>query len=198
MPNPTSSTSSRLAMAQWIVNVEARRDKAGRLRVYMLPKGDGGGTYEIAGINDKYHPEIAAKLRTYLDWNKFAEAEALAVEHIAQCTDVVATWCREPGIEFFLRDCAFNRGARGAAMILQGALNVARDGRVGPVTRKALAVFTPPKRPSYTVRLLSFLRAERERYERRVAPPEGDRAKFWRGLVNRWDAAHAEALRWNA
>ena len=42
-------------MAKAIVEFEARRDAKGRLAVYALPAGDGGGRYEVAGINDRYH-----------------------------------------------------------------------------------------------------------------------------------------------
>ena len=42
--------------------------------------------------------------------------------------------------------------------------------------------------------LLTALRKAREGYERRIAPPVGARAKFWKGLQNRWNAAHAFAL----
>ena len=52
----------RRAMAKAIVDFEARRDARGRLAVYRLPAGDGGGSYEVAGINDRYHPTEAAHL----------------------------------------------------------------------------------------------------------------------------------------
>jgi len=42
-------------MAADIINFEARRDKRnGHLVVYNLPKNDGGGRYEVAGINERY------------------------------------------------------------------------------------------------------------------------------------------------
>ena len=43
--------------ARRIVDYEARRDAEGHLKVYHLPSGDGGGEREVAGINDRYHPE---------------------------------------------------------------------------------------------------------------------------------------------
>ena len=39
-------------MAAAIVNFEARRDSKGHLKVYNLPPEDGGGRYEVAGINN--------------------------------------------------------------------------------------------------------------------------------------------------
>jgi hypothetical protein len=46
-------------MATAIVDFEARRDRNGHLKVYKLPAGDGGGTYEVAGINECYNKNTA-------------------------------------------------------------------------------------------------------------------------------------------
>ena len=169
----------RRKMAASIVQFEGRRDKEGHLRVYILPAGDGGGRYEVAGINDRYHPQEAARLRALIDAGRSDEAEAYATEVIAAYTDVVAKWTNVPGIEAYLRDCAFNRGPGGAAKILQIALGVKVDGGVGPETLGAMR--EAEKNPA---KLFAKLRAAREQYELRVA---GRREKFWKGLVNRWD-----------
>jgi hypothetical protein len=58
-----STTEDRRSIAGHIINWEARRDSKGRLTVYILPEGDGGGKYEVAGINERYHPKKAAELR---------------------------------------------------------------------------------------------------------------------------------------
>jgi hypothetical protein len=181
-PTPTDAaarTALRKKMAESIVKFEGRRDPQGHLRVYILPPGDGGGRYEVAGINDRYHPQEAAKLRQLIDAGRFDEAEDYAAEVIADYTDVVAKWTTVPSIEAYLRDCAFNRGRGGAAKILQIALGVKVDGGVGPETLGALR--QAEKNPA---KLLAALRAAREQYELRVA---GRREKFWKGLVNRWD-----------
>ena len=180
-PAETSEARAELRkkMAESIVQFEGRRDEKGHLRVYILPAGDGGGRYEVAGINDRYHPQEAAKLRALIDAGHCDEAEDYAAEVIAEYTDVVAKWTTVPAIESYLRDCAFNRGPGGAAKILQIALGVHVDGGVGPETLAALR--EAEKNPT---KLLLALRAARERYELRVA---GRREKFWKGLVNRWD-----------
>lgn len=178
-------------IGEWIVNVEARRDKQGRLRVYTLPSGDGGGKYEIAGINDRYHPHAASLLREFIRAGKHACAEAFAVDYILRYTDLVTRWHPFIGIEAFLRDCAFNRGPGGAAKILQIALGFQGrdvDGDVGPKTRAAAAAQIHDPRV-----FIASLRRARETYELRIAPPTGARAKFWRGLVTRWDKALAFA-----
>jgi hypothetical protein len=182
---PVSNPEVRKKIADSILNFEARRDANGHLRVYNLPPSDGGGRYEVAGINERYDPEEAAKLRDLVDAGRYDEAERDAAEYIAQYTDVVSKWTPVPSIEAYLRDCTFNRGPGGAAKILQMALGVKVDGGVGPETLAALR-----KAEKDPARLLAVLRVARERYELRVA---GRRPEFWKGLVNRWDKSLAFA-----
>lgn len=179
-----STQAERLEMADFILKSEARRDKMGRLKVYPLPKADGGGTFEIAGINDRYHPKAANYLKSLLDNNKHAAAENYIKKYLVEYTDIVKAWTEEPAIEAFLRDTAFNRGPKGALRILQIALQLADDGKFGPITKAAIA-----KSLKNISELLDSLRVARETYEIRVAPPVGARAKFWNGLKNRWDNA---------
>ena len=169
----------RAKMAKSIVDFEARRDRQGHLTVYNLPAGDGGGRYEVAGINERYHPQEAAKLRDLINAGRHEEAENYAAEVIAKCTDVVSKWTTVPAIEAYLRDCVFNRGPGGAAKILQMALGVNVDGGVGPETLGSIR-----KAEKDPTKLLAALRVARERYELKVA---GRREIFWHGLVNRWD-----------
>jgi hypothetical protein len=172
----------RIDMAKFILNSEARRDKQGNLNVYSLPAADGGGSYEVAGINDRYHPEAARKLKSLIQEGKQWEAEEYAKAYLMDYTDVAANWTRNPAIEAFLRDSVFNRGAKGALRILQIALGVPDDGKFGPITQSAMSKHTPSE-------LLDKLRKARETYEIRIAPPVGARKQFWAGLQNRWDNA---------
>lgn len=185
-PMKTSTSQDRWSMVDFIANAEARRDKLGRLKLYKLPAADGGGAYEVAGINDRYHPEAAARLKELLDDGRYSEAEDAIRRYLLAYTDVVKGWTTDPAIEAYLRDTAFNRGPKGALRILQIALKVADDGKWGPKTKAALA--SAMKSPGA---LLQALRAARETYEIRVAPPVGARKKFWDGLVSRWDKALA-------
>jgi len=177
-------TSIRSKIAARLYSWEARLNKQGQLAVYKLPPADGGGTFEVAGINDRYHADKAWALREMLARGKYDAAERAAKAYIADCTQVVTLWTRVPAIEAYLRDCAWNRGAKGALRILQLALDVADDGKFGPVTKAAL-----DEAMEFPDRLLLRLRYFREVYERRVAPPVGARAQFWPGLQRRWDAA---------
>jgi hypothetical protein len=176
----------RLAMARVILDLEARRDAEGRIAVYRLPPGDGGGRYEVAGINERYHRAICDELVALIGAGRHAEAEARAAEHIADYTDKAAAWTHNPGVEFFLRDCVFNRGPGGAAWILQKAVGVETDSDVGPVTLAAAhAAEASPRQ------LVDRLRQSREAYERLR---RNEASRFWRGLANRWSQVHAKAL----
>ena len=172
--------------ARRIVDYEARRDAGGRLKVYHLPSGDGGGEREVAGINVRYHPEALDRIEKLIAEGRHEEAEDAAADHIRQYTDPVAMLSEVPAVQFALRDAAFNRGPAGAVKILQDALELPSDGIAGPRTKEALR--EAEKDPQ---KLLADLRAARERYERRT---RDESSKFWAGLSNRWDRQHADSL----
>jgi len=182
--------SRRLEMARLIVGLEERTDDRGRLVVYRLPTGDGGGGEEVAGINDKFHPDAFRALAGMVRRGEDEAARAYAAEVIAGYTDVVDRWLGEnghepdhyPDAELFLRDCIFNRGPVGAAKILQLAVGVIADGRVGPKTVAALDLALREGPDA----LIDRLRVARERYELQV---KGRRTNLWEGLVSRWDKA---------
>jgi hypothetical protein len=48
-----STPEERRRMAASILEFEARRDRQGRIEIYRLHPDDGGGKYEVAGINDR-------------------------------------------------------------------------------------------------------------------------------------------------
>jgi hypothetical protein len=181
-PQPGAAT-SRLQMAQWIVNQEARRDKQGRLKVYNLPANDGGGRFEVAGINERYDTAKCLQLVAMLNAGQYAAAEREAAQYIATQTDAAKKWTHLPAAELFLRDTIFNRGLGGATKILQMAL--------GGIPRSQIA--TAVSQAEQNPRLfIERLRAAREEYEWKVV---GRRANFVAGLTNRWNHARDEALR---
>jgi len=189
--------------AAYILDVEARRDSKGRLAVYSLPAGDGGGTFEVAGINDRYHPRVAKKLRRLIQAGDHNEAEVMATEYLERYTDAVDEWHSDEVIEGFLRSCAFNRGAGGAAWMFQYALKQAFypslykskiDRKVGPLTKRAAAKADADI-------LLPALYGARIIYERTAIPglkgARKETSRFWHGLFRRFtnDLAFAYSLR---
>ena len=149
----------------------------GRLRVSHNADGT-----EIAGVTSKNHPEVVRQLEAMVNAGDHAGAIRRAGDYIMSYTGSVTGWVsRGPGIEAFLRDCYFNRGPTGAAIILQRAGGVEEDGDVGDDTRHA----------AQSVDLVE-LRAARESYERTHLHRD-EQSDAWRGLVNRWNAMHALA-----
>jgi hypothetical protein len=181
-PQPGSAT-SRFQMAQWIVNQEARRDAQGRLKVYNLPANDGGGRFEVAGINERYDATKCLQLVAMLNAGQHAAAEREAAQYIASKTDAAANWTHLPAAELFLRDTIFNRGLGGAIKILQMALGVVARSQI------ATAVLQAEQNPRH---FIQSLRAAREQYEWKVV---GRRANLVAGLINRWNHVRDEALR---
>lgn len=115
------------------------------LRVARLPKADRGGKWEICGICDGIEPEVFNTINDLLDAGEREGAWKACLQYVCENTGAVAQWLAGfelPGVEFYLRDHAFNAGSRSAAKVLQRALNalghtLADDGIVGPATRAA-------------------------------------------------------------
>jgi hypothetical protein len=186
---------ARAKMATMMFDSEARKDGKGRVQIYELPPGDGGGSYEVAGINDRFHPEMAAKLAGLVRRGNHAEAERQAKAHYQKITDkagqVVAD--KGAGVEYVMRDIALNRGHGGALATLRLALG---NDDVSPGNqRAAYAPLTADEKrklaeasPEMLVRQLTMAR---KIYEDRFA---GARPQFREGLQNRWAKVEREAM----
>jgi lysozyme family protein len=186
-PRPVEPDELRRSMANAIVSFE---DAGARLKVSRL----NDGTFEIAGINSRYHEPEARALVTLVEAGKDAEARKRAGDYILQYTDVVREWTKNAGIEFFARDSFFNRGPKGSALIVQRAVGTAQDGIVGPATRAALV----EQEQADPAALLLRLRAARELHERSLnlagelngpGQKRDESWSSWRGMVNRWNKA---------
>jgi hypothetical protein len=197
-----TTAEKRQAMGKAIVEFEGRY-KDSKLQMYKLPAGDGGGEWECAGINSKYHPLECAKLRGLIEGGAHQEAEHEAARYIEEYTRRVLRFFpsppsaeANPAIEFVLRDTCFNRGAKGAATVLQLALGMHDvDGVVGPMTHREFSKQLDTPGPA---EVLKQLTAARETYERNKYSwkhnARDESSKFWKGLSNRWAKAHKTAL----
>ena len=160
------------------VDWEGRKDNQGNLAVYKLPSGDQGGSYEVAGINDRYHPE-AFKRISALPPQERAKA---AAEYIQGYTAPLVERLPQ-ALQPFTQDLAFNRGLGGATKYIQQGLNalgqkVAVDGGMGPKTLQAINQVEPRS----LMREASKAQLDDE-YRRASENPE--RKKFIGGLENR-------------
>lgn len=77
------------------------------------------------------------------------------------------------GTDYLYFDMAVNAGPRRAALLLQGALNVTADGRIGPITRLALREADP-------IKLISAFTAAKQAFYLSLHQP-----RFTRGWLNR-------------
>jgi hypothetical protein len=172
------SNNDLLNAAKTTVNWEGRRDKKGNLSVYALPAGDMGGDYEVAGINDRYHPEAFRKIAGL----PAQDRETAAAEYISQYTAPLVSQLPQ-AIRPFAQDLAFNRGMGGATKYLQEGLrslgqNVAVDGAIGPKTLSAIGSVSP--RDLMIAASQAQLNDEKAR-----ATADPRRRKFIVGLENR-------------
>jgi hypothetical protein len=164
--------------AKTTVNWEGRRDKKGNLSVYALPAGDMGGDYEVAGINDRYHPEAFRKIASL----PAQDRETAAAQYISQYTSPLVSQLPQ-AIQPFVQDLAFNRGMGGATKYLQEGLNslgvkVAVDGAIGPKTLAAIGSVNPKQ-------LMVAASKAQLNDERARAAADPRRKKFILGLENR-------------
>jgi hypothetical protein len=192
-PSPHVTDEMRRRMVHEIYKDEARRDDKGRLSIYKLPKGDGGGKYEVAGINERFHPVEAKQLADLIKAGRHSDAERGVQDFYMKYTNAVASWTNDAGLEYWLRSTAFNRGRKGAAMTLQMALGVDVDGAIGDQTKAAVRA----AEAGNMLGLFTNMRVARERYERKEAHRD-ETNKFWKGLVNRWNKELADAHAFHA
>ena len=173
-PQPSGELPLPLQTVEW----EGRKDKQGNLAVYKLPSGDMGGNYEVAGINDRYHPEAFQAISS-LPAQDRAKA---AAEYIQGYTAPLVERLPQT-LQPFTQDLAFNRGLGGATKYIQQGLNtlgqkVAVDGGLGPKTLAAINQVEPR----------ALMRAASQAQlddEYRMAERNPARKKFIQGLESR-------------
>jgi len=148
------------------------------VQVYKLPAGDMGGNFEVAGINDKYHPDAFKRISS-LPAQERAQA---AAQYVKEYTSPFVSKLPE-AVQPFAQDLAFNRGMGGATKYIQQGLNtlgqkVAVDGGLGPKTLQAVNQVNPKA----LMRAASQAQLEDEY---RMAQRNPARKKFINGLESR-------------
>jgi hypothetical protein len=160
------------------IDFEARKDRQGNVQVYKLPAGDMGGNFEVAGINDKYHPDAFKRISS-LPAQERAQA---AAQYVKEYTSPFVSKLPQ-AVQPFAQDLAFNRGLGGATKYIQQGLNtlgqkVAVDGGLGPKTLQAINQVEPKA----LMRAASQAQLEDEY---RMAQRNPARKKFIGGLESR-------------
>jgi hypothetical protein len=160
------------------IDFEARKDRQGNVQVYKLPAGDMGGNFEVAGINDKYHPDAFKRISS-LPAQERAQA---AAQYVKEYTSPFVSKLPQE-VQPFAQDLAFNRGMGGATKYIQQGLNalgqkVAVDGGLGPKTLQAINQVEPKA----LMRAASQAQLEDEY---RMAQRNPARKKFISGLESR-------------
>jgi lysozyme family protein len=160
------------------INWEARRDKQGNLAVYDIPSGDYGGTREVAGITDKYHPEAFKRISALPP----AQRERASADYVLEYTAPIANLVPEP-LKAQAVDLGFNRGPGGYTTLVQQGLNtlgipVKVDGAFGRETLDAMNQVDPEQ-------LINATEDAYLRKERAMAEADPNRAKLYQGIVNR-------------
>jgi len=166
---------------------EARRDSSGKLRVYQPPKGDGGGAFEVAGITARYQPREAARLRKLIEEGRHDEAEAEAKAFYAKRAAPFVKHTERKGLQLQLTDTVHHRGEGGLRSILRRATGTSE--------------MTTPE----MIRMLDAdpdaLRkfdAARRDYEAKVVDRgRSERAKFRKGLDNRFQRVYDLSIQMN-
>lgn len=168
--------------ADFIFNSEARRDKQGRLQVYVPPSGD-GGSFEVAGITARYQPKEAARLKALIDAGQVDQAEAEAKDFYRRRAAPFTRFTDNPGLQLQLADTVHHRGEGGLRRVLQRA--------VGADTKDyGELIGSLSKDPA----ALDRFNQARQDYEwEEVDRGRGSRKKFRKGLQNRFNKADAAA-----
>lgn len=175
-------------MYQFMLNHETLK---GHIKVNKLLKADGGGEWEVAGINLTYHPAEAHKLRQMIeDGASQEELRAEVFAYYKEITDdiarIVNPASNSQGIELFLRDAALNTGAGGAQSILRRALNAPANANLATATSDFIS------RHGNSA-LLSKLRNARANYYVGIATRKPHKQQFLRGWLNRTQNAFVAA-----
>lgn len=167
-----------------------------RVRINKLPSSDGGGSYEVLGINEKYHPVMASYLaglvQSGADDNLI---RSLAASYVEQYTDEVGMVFRGAGadsfgLEQFVRDMHFNGGPGGGSSVLARALGVRNGGY-----RSLAGALRTFLREHGEAELAKRLKDARDGYYKGIAARKPEKRVYLKGWLNRSAAMYKEALK---
>lgn len=169
--------------ADFIFNSEARRDAQGRLQVYTPPAGDGGGSFEVAGITARFQPKEAARLKSLIESGQVDQAEAEAKDFYRRRAAPFTSLTNNPGLQLQLADTVHHRGEGGLRRVLQRATG-SDEKDYGELIGRLAA----------DPAALDRFNEARQSYEwEEVDRGRAERKKFRKGLQDRFNRADAAA-----
>lgn len=178
---PINSSYDNFDPYEFTFNAEARFDRNGNLSVYNPPKNDGGGSFEVAGITERWQRADASRIRSLVQQGKFAQAKTESKRYYKKISDPFTKHTKDRGIKLQLADTVHHRGPTGLKKILQRATGTKLD------DSKALI-----KILESNPNALNAFNNARVRYEAEELDNEG-RAGFRKGLIKRFKNAHNAA-----
>lgn len=169
-------------------NREARKDSKGRLRVFNPPSGDGGGSFEVAGITARYQPKESARLKSLIEQGRHAQAEKEAKDFFRKRAEPFIKHTSQKGLQLQLADTVHHRGEGGLRRVLQRATG-------SNIKSHSALIAKLDKDPKA---LAKFNKARIDYELQEVDRGQKSRQKFRKGLLNRFRQAHQAALNANA
>ncbi len=178
-----------------MIENEARRDENGNLTVYKLPAGDGGGTHEIAGINNKNHPQEFARLKGMIESGRHDEAEQEASRYMMAYTqpasDVLEkSGVQSRGLDYFIRDMYLNGGESFPSRVIHRALGIADSKKFTAGTAESISEFLKTHSEE---ELLGLLHQSRDELYKSIAANNPEKGKFLTGWLNRSRKSYRQA-----
>ena len=181
----TPQVASSGSFADFTFEREARKDQNGNLAVFKPPSGDGGGSFEVAGITQKFQPKEAAQLKRLIQQGRSGEAEKQAKQFFKKRAQPFVKHTSREGLKLQLTDTVHHRGEGGLRRVLQRATG-----------SKARSSATLIRQLSKDPKALAKFNKARVDYElKEVDRGRASRVKFRRGLLNRFKQANIAATK---
>lgn len=190
-----SITPKETNMYDIMLSNEARTDANGRPQIYKLPAGDGGGNFEVAGLNEKSNPAELAHVKQMLKENRPTEEVVGYIKSVYKqktnyAAQLIPDSCSQ-GIELTIRDCALNHSPGGVSTILKNAIGIPNTPEISTLKLKdEVAKFVRTHGEKTFLYNLSVARAN---YYRKLVVDKPERAKFLKGWLNRNQKVYASS-----
>lgn len=170
--------------ADFTFNREARKDNNGNLTVYKPPTGDGGGSFEVAGITAKFQKTEATRLKSLIESGNHVQAEKEAKAFFRKRASPFVKHASQKGLQLQLADTVHHRGESGLRQILQRATG-------SKIKSHSALIAKLDKDPQA---LNKFNKARVDHEIKVVDRGRSSREQFREGLMNRFNQAHKAAL----